>query len=66
MKFVSVILSVSNVINKTMTGFIPKQKVVLSKHVSHNTDQQKIENDWLKVGNDMRKAIVKYNAGLSK
>ncbi|MFL2020503.1 hypothetical protein [Weissella hellenica] len=66
MKFVSVILSVSNVINKTITGFIPQQGLFISKHVSVSSDQQKIADDWNKVGNDMRKAIVKYNAGLSK
>lgn len=66
MKFVSVILSVSRVINKTITGFIPQQGLFISKHVSVSSDQKKIADDWNKVGNDMRKAIVKYNAGLSK
>ncbi len=66
MKFTSIILDISSAINKTITGFIPRQGLFISKHVSIDTDQQKIANDWNKVGNDMRKAIVKYNAGLSK
>ena len=66
MKYVSVILKLSNLINTAGTFFVPRRKMFVSNHKLNNSDQKKIENDWKVVGNDMRKAIVKYNVSISK
>lgn len=66
MKFVSVILKFSNLINAAGTFFVPRHNIVIFNHNSSSSDQEKLANDWKAVGNDMRKAIVKYNVSLSK
>lgn len=56
------ITSASDEISKQLVGHIEKTSMVISESVKHSSqDEQKIAQDWNNVGNDMRKALLKYD-----